>query len=280
MTIFGEAEPWLLALLAAAALLYGMGVARLWRSAGAGRGIRRGEALSFALGWLVLCGAIASPLDGLADRLFSAHMIQHELMMTVAAPCFVLGRPLEAWAWALPAPVLRALAAVARARPLARCWSAITDPLPAWSLQAIVLWLWHAPVLFDAALASEAVHVAQHACFLAAALLLWWSVLGRGSRRPDGASIASLFTTMMHSGALGALLTFAPHPWYAHYTGSASLGALEDQQLGGLVMWVPGGLAYLAAGLAIVGSWLRNPEKGSGTFSGGALPRRAGRGGP
>jgi cytochrome c oxidase assembly factor CtaG len=135
-------------------------------------------------------------------------------------------------------------------------WGVITEPLPAWSIQAIVLWAWHAPILFDAALESEAVHIAQHASFLGSALLLWWSVFGRGSRRPDGASLASLFTTMIHTGALGALLTFAPHPWYAHYGGGFGLSALEDQQLGGLVMWVPGGVAYLAAALAIVGSWL------------------------
>lgn len=256
MSLFGGAQAWLVALLAAAALLYAIGVARLWRSAGRGRGIRMGEALRFALAWLVLVAAIASPLDGLADRLFWAHMVEHELLMTVAAPLFVLGRPLEAWAWAMPAAVLRALSSIARARPLASLWRTITEPLAAWSAQAIVLWVWHAPALFDAALESEGVHIAQHACFLGSALLLWWSVLGRGSRRPDGASIASLFTTMIHSGALGALLTFAPHPWYSHYTGSASLTALEDQQLGGLVMWVPGGLSYLAAGLAIVGSWL------------------------
>ena len=269
MTIFGDAGPWLLGLLALAALAYAIGLARLWRNAGAGRGIRRGEALRFALGWLVLAVALASPLDDLADRLFAAHMVQHELLMTVAAPLFVLGRPLEAWAWALPAGFLRALAAFARARPLRGAWRVITEPLPAWSIQAIVLWAWHAPILFDAALENEAVHIAQHACFLGSALLLWWSVFGRGARRPDGACIASLFTTMIHSGALGALLTFAPHPWYPHYTGGASLTALEDQQLGGLVMWVPGGLAYLAAGLAIVGSWLApgKAEKWSDPFS-------------
>jgi putative membrane protein len=255
VTVFGDAGPWLLAPLAAAAILYVIGVARLWRSAGVGRGIRQAQALRFALGWLVLVAAVASPLDEFADRLFAAHMVQHELLMTVAAPLFVLGRPLEAWAWALPAPVLRTLAAAARARPLARAWRELTEPLAAWSIQALALWLWHAPVLFDASLAHEGVHIAQHACFLGAALLLWWSVLGRGTRRPDGASVASLFTTMIHSGALGALLTFAPHPWYA-YEGAYGLSALEDQQLGGLVMWVPGGIAYLVAGLAIVAAWV------------------------
>lgn len=251
-----HAQPWLVALLLAAAALYAFGIARLWRNAGIGRGIRVSAAVRFALGWIALVLALVSPLDPLGDVLFSAHMVQHELLMAVAAPLFVLGRPLEAWAWALPVPALRALAGVGRMPWLARAWAFVTEPLAAWSLHALALWLWHAPILFGMALESEAVHIAQHASFLGSALLLWWSVFGRGSRRPDGASLASLFTTMIHTGALGALLTFAPHPWYAHYGGGFGLSALEDQQLGGLVMWVPGGVAYLAAALAIVGSWL------------------------
>lgn len=264
MRVFGDAQPWLLVLLAAAAILYAAGVVRLWRSAGIGRGIRAGAAARFALGWLALCAALASPLDALSERLFSAHMVQHELLMAVAAPLLVLGRPLEAWAWALPSAWLRTLAAFGRSRPVSHAWDAITEPVPAWSIHALALWLWHAPALFDMALEHEWVHIAQHTSFLGSALLLWWSVFGRGSRRPDGASIASLFTTMIHTGALGALLTFAPHPWYAHYAGSASLSALEDQQLGGLVMWVPGGLGYLVAGLAIVAAWLARERPAAG----------------
>jgi putative membrane protein len=249
-------EPWLFALLAASGVLYAIGLRALWRSAGAGRGIAHAAAARFALGWAAMVVALASPLETLGDRLFSAHMVQHELLMVVAAPLLVLGRPLEAWAWALPAGVVRALAGVGRSRIVRRAWNAATEPVGAWCLHAIALWAWHVPALFDAALASEAVHAAQHASFLGTALLFWWAVLGRGVRRPDGASLASLFTTMVHTGALGALLTFAPHPWYAHYAATPWLTPLEDQQLGGLVMWVPGGFAYAAAGLAIVGSWL------------------------
>jgi cytochrome c oxidase assembly factor CtaG len=141
-------------------------------------------------------------------------------------------------------------------------WRTCTEPIGAWSLHAIALWVWHTPVLFEAALADEAVHVAQHSCFLVSALFFWWSVFGRGAARRGGASVASLFTTMMHTSALGALLTFAPASWYAHYAKASAFGlsALEDQQLGGLVMWVPGGLAYLVAGLAIVAAWLGQPR--------------------
>jgi cytochrome c oxidase assembly factor CtaG len=148
---------------------------------------------------------------------------------------------------------------VSRVRWLARVWDAITEPAGAWCIHFAALWAWHVPRFFEAALESEAIHVAQHACFLASALLFWRAVFGRGVRRPDGASLALVFTTMMHTSALGALLTFAPTPWYPHYVGTTMLSPVEDQHLGGLVMWVPGGLSYLAAGLWIVAGWLRRP---------------------
>ena|SRR5438067_2907375 len=253
-------EPWLIACLATAAALYAAGLAKLWRRAGRGHGITIGAATRFALGWLTLLFALASPIDALGEALFWVHMIEHELLMVVAAPLLVTGRPLEAWTWALPFAWRGALARAGRARPPAAFWRALTDPIGAWTLHAIALWTWHVPFLFDAAVRNEGVHVAQHASFLATALLFWWSVLARA--RPAGRAMASLFTTMLHTGALGALLTLAPTAWYASYrttTAAFGLEPLEDQQLGGLVMWVPASLAYLAAALWIAGRWLSAP---------------------
>jgi len=246
-------------LLALSAGLYASGLWRLWRRAGMGRGITRAQALRFALGWLALFVALLTPVDSGGDRLFAVHMVQHELLMVVAAPLLVLGRPLEAWAWGLPAAWRPRFARVTRVRWLARVWDAITEPAGAWCIHFAALWAWHVPRFFEAALENEAIHVAQHVCFLASALLFWWAVFGRGVRRPDGASLALVFTTMMHTSALGALLTFAPTPWYPHYVGTTMLSPVEDQQLGGLVMWVPGAVSYLAAGLWIVAGWLRRP---------------------
>ena len=251
-------EAWAVALLAASAVFYAIGVRRLWRRAGRGRGITLAQSARFAGGWLVLCAALVSPIDMLGAELFSMHMLQHELLMVVAAPLFVLSRPLEAWTWALKPAWRKALAGICRIDLLRGAWRICSEPIGAWSLHAIAIWVWHVPVLFEAALADEAVHIAQHSCFLSSALFFWWSVFGRGASRYGGASMASLFTTMMHTSALGALLTFAPTPWYAHYAQASMFGlsALEDQQLGGLLMWVPGGIAYLVAGLAIVATWL------------------------
>jgi putative membrane protein len=257
----GGFEWWLVALLAASAALYAIGVRRLWQRAGRGRGITLAQSARFAAGWLALCAALLSPIDTLGAALFSVHMVQHELLMVVAAPLLVVSRPIEAWTWAVKPAWRKALAGVVRFEPLSAAWRICTEPIGAWSLHAVALWAWHVPALFEAALADEAVHVAQHSCFLVSALFFWWSVVARGARR-GGASVAGVFTTMMHTSALGALLTFAPTPWYAHYaeTSAFGLSALEDQQLGGLIMWVPGGLAYLVAGLAIVAAWLGEPR--------------------
>jgi putative membrane protein len=249
-------EIWLLALLAMALMLYWAGVARLWGHAGTGHGILARQCGAYLAGWLSLVVALVSPLDAWGSWLFSAHMVQHELLMIVAAPLLVLGRPLAAWAWALPASLRRRLPAILRGRVWSFSWEALTQPVFAWTLHAIALWIWHVPSLFEASLRSEGLHVLQHASFFVTALLFWWAVLGPHARsRRAGLAMALLFTTMMHTGALGALLALAPTPWYAPYVEAAvalGIDPVQDQQLGGLVMWVPGSVAYLAAGLRVI----------------------------
>lgn len=252
------AEPWVLVLLALSAALYLAGGARLWLRARAGRPRLLRQAGLFAAGWLTLVAALASPLDGLGVQLFSAHMLQHELLMIVAAPLLVMGRPLAVWIWALPC---RDAVGAALHHPAVRLpWQWLTLPLVSWLLHAVALWAWHAPLLFEGALADSTMHGWQHTSFLASALLFWWAVLGDGRDRPQrGGAMLYLFTTMLHTGALGALLTWSAVVWYPSYMATAGLygfDALEDQQLGGLIMWIPGALAYLIAGLALARHWL------------------------
>jgi putative membrane protein len=270
-------EPWVLALMGLSAALYALGVWRLWRNAGAARGIGHRQVAAFAGGWLALVAALLSPLDGLGSQLFSAHMLQHELLMLVAAPLLVVGRPLAAWAWAFSPGQRRVIGRWLRVRWWAKTWAVLTDALAAWALHALALWAWHLPRLFEVALHSEGLHVLQHASFLVTALLFWWAVLGADPRaRGSGFAIAYLFTTMMHTSALGALLTLAPTPWYPSYAASAGalgLDPLQDQQLGGLVMWVPGGLAYLVAGLAVVARLLARPALSPSTAARPGPPR-------
>jgi putative membrane protein len=260
-------EPWIVALLAVSLALYVAGYLRLRTRSKRSRGIRARQLAAFVLGWLTLLAALDSPLDALSAALFSAHMIQHELMMLVAAPLLVLGRPLPVWLWAFPPPARRAIAAAVCAQPLRGLWKMLRLPVVAWLLHATALWAWHMPRLFDAALASPGIHTLQHASFLLSALLFWWVVFGEGARRhQSGYAMLSLFTTMVHTGALGALLTLAPGLWYPAYmepTSALGFDPLQDQQLGGLVMWVPGGLAYLIAALATGARWLLHRAPGT-----------------
>jgi len=241
--------------------LYAKGIVALWRKAGVGRGIRRSQAVNFALGWAALAGSLLAPIAVWADRSFAVHMIQHELLMVVAAPLIVLGRPLEAWTWGLSGSARRFFAAAAKTTPVHAIGYIATLSLGAWVLHALALWLWHLPMLFRAALLNPVVHIAQHGCFFGSAVAYWGTVVAVRMRNPTGSSIASLFTTMLHTSALGALLTFAPSPWYVVDGARAfGLSALEDQQLGGLIMWVPGGMTYLIVGLMIVRRWLAPPH--------------------
>ena len=250
-------------------VLYVAGVHALWRSAGKRRGVSRATVAAFIAGWLVLGATLFGPIDTLGGQLFSAHMIQHELMMLVAAPLLALGAPLAVASWGVPRSLLPAIRRITRAIGHARAWRAITHPRGAWLLHAIVLWGWHMPGPFEAALHEGWVHDLQHATFLASAVLFWWVLFARRTRAAHGVSALYLFTTMLHTGALGALLTFSPTVWYGSYTGGLGMTALEDQQLGGLVMWVPGGAVYLVAGVHLLGRWLfgapggREPPAGS-----------------
>ena len=174
--------PWLLALLALSAVGYAVGLRRLWVQAGSGRGVSRWQAWAFATGWVSLVAALVSPLDPLGSRLFSAHMVQHELLMVVAAPLLVVGRPLATWTWALSPAQRRTVGRLFQARGWTSLWSTLTDPLVAWALHALALWAWHIPAFFDAALQNEALHILQHVSFLGTALFFWWSVLGHDPR--------------------------------------------------------------------------------------------------
>jgi putative membrane protein len=250
--------------LALSAWLYARGVRRLWRASRVGGGIRMWEAACFAGGWLALVVALVSPLHPWGRVLFSAHMTQHEVLMLVAAPLLVLGKPLVATLKALPPGMARGLAGAFNRPGWLAFWGVVTNAFVAWLVHGVVLWAWHAPVLFQAVLESEFVHALQHLSFLLSALLFWWAILqGRHHAINYGVAVLYLFTTAIHSGLLGALLTFARTLWYPAYSGrtdSWGLTALEDQQLGGLIMWVPACALYIFAGLALFAAWLRESE--------------------
>ncbi|MFL6333577.1 MAG: cytochrome c oxidase assembly protein [Pyrinomonadaceae bacterium] len=251
--------------LALSGWLYARGVRRLWRESGRGRGVRRWEAWCYAGGWAALFVALVSPLHPWGEVLFAAHMTQHEVLMVAAAPLLVLGRPLVAFLWAVPMSWARSLGEAAKAVWWRRVWASLTNPLTAWALHALALWVWHVPALFEATLRSDLVHTLQHVSFLGSALLFWWALVhGPRGLKGYGAAVLYLFTTSVHTGVLGAFLTFTGrvlYPTYGGTTGAWGLTPLEDQQLGGLIMWVPAGLVYVGAGLALFAGWMRESER-------------------
>ena len=255
-------EPGVLLGLGVAGALYARGMARLHARAGARAPARRREAAAYWVGWALLAIALISPLHRLGEALLSAHMAQHELLMVVAAPLLVLGRPFVVGLWGLPAGWRRAVGRLTgRVRPV---WRAASRVEVAWLLHAAAIVAWHAPALYQRTVSSDLAHTLQHSSFLLTALLFWWSVLPAASLRGrHGAAILSLFSTMVYTGGLGALLTLGRTPWYPAYGAAAPLWGLtplEDQQLAGLIMWVPGGVTYLPATLWLVYAWMRASE--------------------
>ena len=259
-------DPLLLAGLALAAWAYGRGVCALWSRAGAGRGIARWQAAAFGAGLVALAVALVSPLEGLAAALFSGHMAQHLVLILVAAPLLVLGEPLVAYLWALPPARRRTVGAWLRRAPLRAVRRALALPGAAWLLHIVAVWAWHLPGLYQAALVSEPLHSLEHGSFLATALLFWGVVVrpGGGRRLGYGAGILYILATALPSALLGALITLAPSPWYPAYAASApawGLTPLEDQQLAGLLMWIPPGILYVGVAAALLAAWLREVER-------------------
>jgi putative membrane protein len=233
-----------------AAWLYARGLGGLWSRGGRGRVVTPARAWCFGGSLLALFVALVSPVDAAGEALFSAHMVQHLLLMMVAAPLMALGEPLLVMLWALPVAWRRVVGRRwRRAYRLRALWATVTVPGVAWVLHVSALWGWHVPTLYERALREQGIHVVEHASFFATALLFWWLLARQHGRRMGiGAALAYLFGAALQGTLLGATLTFARRPWYpSHYgtTAGWGLSALEDQQLAGLLMWIPAGVAYL-----------------------------------
>jgi cytochrome c oxidase assembly factor CtaG len=258
-------EPLIAVVLLLACLAYLHGLVALWRRAGPGRGVRPWQALAFLVGLAAVVVALLSPIDALAAQLLTAHMVQHTLLIVVAAPLLVVAAPLPVLLAGLPAGWGRGLARWWGRRSLLRqAWAAVTGVLVATLAHGLAVWLWHVPGLYEAAIHDDLVHALEHLTFLVTALLFWWAVMDTRDPLAGGLGVVAVVATMAHGGLLAALLTLSPEPWYPHYawrTRVWGLTHLEDQQLAGLVMWVPAGLAYLGIGLTLGVRWVRGIER-------------------
>ena len=255
--------------LLAVSVLYANGTRRLWAHAGAERVITRRRAVSGAAGLVTLLVALASPLDVAASGLFTIHMVQHLLLVLIAAPLLVTGRVHLALFWSFRLATRRKMGiAWARSSRFRRAVYFIGGPATSWILHTLAIWLWHSPVLYDLAEGSEVWHAVEHASFFGTAVLFALPVekLWRVSHgMPEGAAMLYLFTSAMQSGALGALLALSGSAWYRSHVGSApawGLTPLEDQQLAGVLMWGPASIVYLIVLLMLVRLWI---SRGAGT---------------
>ena len=249
-----------------------------------------GRLALYVSGVLVLLLSLISPIDTLGDGyLFSAHMLQHLLLVLVAPPLLLLGIPPTTWtallAWS---PAHRAETAPGR-------------PLAAWTLGLGTLWVWHAPLLYDAAVREQGVHILQHLSFLVTATVFWWPILapsasqgeseGRNVGQDERAersqgeekdwrrlsplgSIAYLMAAVVASSVLGIIITFAPtglYPVYLHPVDRLGvlpllrqgwgLSSAADQQIGGVLMWTVSGPVYLLGVVAVLARWYTEPEE-------------------
>jgi len=240
---------------------------RRGQSRGPKRQVDRWRARCFTAALVALGLALLSPLDALSSALASAHMVQHLLLLLVAAPLLALSAPSSAILRGSPLAVRRASGRWRRRLGLThRNLAVLRHPAVVWLLHVAVLWFWHAALPYDAALASEPLHLLEHVIFLVTAILFWHVLIsprGRDQVSP-GLGVLLVFAMAMQSVVLSALLTFARTPWYSRYADTTApwgLDPLADQQLAGVIMWIPAGVIYLVAALTLLASWVRSTER-------------------
>ncbi|HLX58602.1 MAG TPA: cytochrome c oxidase assembly protein [Ktedonobacteraceae bacterium] len=215
----------------------------------------KGQIFAFMLGMVLMFLALVSPLDELGDSyLFSAHMVQHLFLTTAGPPLLLIGTP----EWFIK-PVVRNKLIFKTARFL-------TYPAVAFVLFNADFFLWHAPSLYDATLENQAIHILEHLTFIIFGLLNWWPIFSPSKDLPRlsiGGQILYLFLSGMPVVLLGAGLTFAS-PLYAPYIAAPrvwGISAATDQQLGGLIMWVPGNIIFIIIMSALFLRWMQKKER-------------------
>jgi putative membrane protein len=247
--------------LVAAATAYAIGIRNLWANARTARLVGTAPAVSFALALLVLLLALVSPLERSTSSDLPLHMVQHLLLLAVAAPLFALSEPVLVMLHALPKEIRRRVARpvrhVTRSQTSTRGW--LVWMLIAYALSTAALALWHLPALYDAAVRHPLVHGLEHVSFVATAGLFWWMALGASRRSHRGLGVLAVFAATLPATALGILMTLSRTPWYGVYGRGAD--ALRDQQVAGALMWGFGGSALVIGAAALFASWLASMER-------------------
>ena len=261
-------RPEIILVLVGLGITYGLGWWRLRRQ-GHLR-LANGWRLAAYLGGLAVLGlALLSPIDTLQPLLFTAHMVQHVLLMMVAPPLLLLAQPFPLVLWGLPASLRHTVGRLlARKALLRRGLHRATTPWAAWMLYVATLWLWHTPAAYDAALRIDLLHDLEHLSFFITALLFWWHVTDAAPHihksRGYGWRIGYVLTALAQNELLAVGIALADRPLYSHYTTVPRLGGLsvlEDQMLGGVIMWIPGGMMYAVTAIILLARLLDQEER-------------------
>jgi cytochrome c oxidase assembly factor CtaG/cytochrome c2 len=244
---------------------YAIGAARLYRRGQSGGPIGAAHVTAFAAGMAILFIVLVSPFDAIADDLFWVHMVQHLALLLVAAPLIVMGRPALAYLWAFGPAARKRVGWMWKGFGFRKGIGVLMHPILVWLLFCGAFVVWHFPGPYQWALGNEDVHTLEHLTFFVTALMFWSLVIEpSGIRRLDyGPTLVFIVTAAVISGLPGALIALAPRPLYpAHAAGDAAWGLtlLEDQQLAGIVMWIPGGLVYLIAAGWVFLKWLQRDQ--------------------
>jgi putative membrane protein len=261
-------EPAVLLGVELAAVLYVIG--------GTGRPRKRGassahwRSAAFWLGLISILLALQSPIEIFARQLFWVHMVQHLLLMVVAAPLLALAAPWTRLWRALPLGLRRSAARPLfldpRLAPIRWSYRQVARPGVIWVLAAANLWLWHLPPLYDLTLRNHAVHHLEHGLFLGLGLAFWAHVFDQHPFKAPLGSLARssyVFFAMVQSWGLAAILSFATSPFYAYAllpSRPGGISALTDQQLAGGMMWVPGAITYSIVFIALLFRWLAEED--------------------
>jgi putative membrane protein len=225
--------------------------------------------VSYLLGLSIVGIALISPIDVLAGQLFYMHMIQHLLLIMIGPPLMLMANPLPFVLWGLPSPLRRQVGQglghlLSGGAPFRNWLRSATSPGVTWMFWVIAIIGWHDPNAYNAALQSELVHDLEHISFFLAGMLFWWHVTGAGPRihKQHGlvGRIAYLLSVIPPNMLTGVALAFASEPVYAYSTSFLGLSVLQDQQLGGVIMWIPGSMMYIVAALILAGQLLQGEQ--------------------
>lgn len=270
-----DLRPELILLLALAGIIYFVGWWRLRARSRARQRQNRWRAsapwrpVAYLTGLLILAIALMSPIDVLGGQLLTMHMVQHILLVMIIPPLLLLANPLPFFLWGLPQNVRlgvgRLLAPSARFRYFLR---RTTGPGIVWLLFVIFYWGWHDPNAYNLALESAFVHDLEHITFFMVSMLFWWHVVGAGPKihRPLSplGRFAYVLTAIPPNMLAGLAIVFASGPIYTYYEAMPrlwGLSVMEDQRIGGVIMWIPGSMMYIIAALILVSRWLQHEEK-------------------